>query len=126
MFDILKITFARWRKQAELDRLTDQDCADLGASRTSLRNYVAMSAAVPKRLAQMAVVFGADLTKLQHRRDSYLNALEVCQGCGAVKSCKALLANRGANMVLPAQAGFCPNASLYTQRRFAQAAGPKH
>ena len=126
MFDILKNTFERWRKEAELDRLTDHDCADLGASRMSLRNYVAMPAAVPKRMSQMAVVFGADLTKLQHNRDSYLNALEACQGCGAVKSCKSLLANTGANMALPAQAGFCPNAGLYQQRRFAQAAGPKH
>ena len=120
MFDALKDIAQRRKALAAVDRLTDRDCSDIGASREVLRGYAAIPGAVTNRMSQMAAVFDADLATIERDRDLYLGAVEACNTCGATRSCKSILAKSGIERAQPAQASFCPNAGLY------HAHGPAH
>ncbi|MDN5788013.1 DUF6455 family protein [Pseudorhodobacter sp.] len=113
MFEKLKARLARKSLLEEVGTMPDRDLSDLGVSREQLANMVRIPDAVPDRMEKMADRFGADFTRLQRARDSYLDAVEECHHCGATKACGKALARSGADQATPEELDFCPNAELY-------------
>ncbi|RUS60193.1 hypothetical protein EGN72_10390 [Pseudorhodobacter sp. E13] len=122
MFDAVKETVARWRAQAQVEAMSDRECADLGVGRDTLRRHAGMPPTVEARMSQMAAVQGVDMSRLRHDRDSYLEAVETCDSCGVTKRCKSFLARPDSPA---AEAAFCPNSTLYSQPALARTASVK-
>lgn len=114
MFTRIRTLLDRWHELTAVDELDERELDDLGLTRGQLRELVAIPADVPARVARMAELFGIPESALQESRADYLELLGTCQHCRDARTCTRKF-ETGA-MAGPAQAGFCPNAEIYSAR----------
>jgi hypothetical protein len=110
MFDRLKRIIAIWHDQAEIMALTQRDLDELEVTRAQLLHLAAMPPEIPARMNAMAAIFGVAPEDLQYPRQDYVQMLDTCAACKALRECDHLLSDPSAH---PAHCGFCPNAQAF-------------
>lgn len=113
MLERVRAIFDHWHRLQEVKAMSDRDLEDLGLTRWQMEQFARMPENVGERLLQMAQVFGLEPNDVQHAYSDYLELLEVCAHCGALKACKRALAD--ADHLGPEDVHFCPNAHTYEE-----------
>ena len=96
----------------QVEALSDHDLHDLGMTRAQITAFANMPADVPDRVTAMAAIFGISADELKANRADYLELLGTCADCRQRSKCARLL--NDAHLAQPADAGFCPNARVYS------------
>ena len=106
--------FRTWRMRrrlaAEVAAMDSRALADLGQTRSELLNFLHYPADIRSRMARMARVFGADITRLERVRGAWAEAAHACGTCCFRDACAREL---DAAATTAARCGFCPNADTW-------------
>lgn len=115
MLERLKILVKQWHDLNEIEKMTDEDLADLGMTRNQLRRFAQMPADIAERVVHMGAVFGLSEADLKKDYPAYVELLDTCGTCSHRGECNHLLAQGAAAQ--SKDCAFCLNA-----RAFAEAA----
>ena len=108
---ILTDLAAARRARNEVASMSKSDALDVGVSLSQLAHYVTLPSKAPRRMEEMAEIFGADVEALAEDRWDYADMISRCVHCNERRACnRALL---WADVTKAEDCGFCPNAERF-------------
>jgi len=111
MFDRIRALLHRLHEVNEVDSLTDRDLADLGMSRSQLREFLRMPHDISERVTAMGAIFGVPEAALRRDHGEWVELLTTCGHCTERRTCARVL-SLGPE-VDPASVDFCGNSEVF-------------
>lgn len=100
------------RSRAEIEALSEAECADLGLSREELQSLAASRPQMRQQMLRMAARFGLDKADVSYPKWRALTVVHACKTCARPQACFRYLTGVEEGGFDPSE---CPNAATYSE-----------